>query len=108
MAKVLKTTGIILFILGVVGGIIILCNIDWNSYEVAQKVYDKLSTNEFAKAEYVTAKQILFSQLSLAIGSIFSGVISGFLFLGLSEGLEWLEKINHNVYITAAKNKEEI
>jgi len=107
LEKVLKITGIILIILGAIGGIIILTNIDWDSYKIAKNVFDELYTNELAEAQYVVAKQVLFSQLSLAIGTMFSGVISGFLFLGLSEGLGWLKKINHNVYITA-KNKEEV
>jgi len=103
--KVLKVTGFILIILGAIGGTIILTNIDWDSYKIAKQVFDELYTNEFAEAKYIAAKQILFSQLSLAIGTVFSGVISGFLFLGLSEGLEWLRIINHNI---TAENKEEI
>lgn len=83
MAKVLKVTGIILLAFGIIGGMIIISNIDWNSYEIAQ--------------------QIIFIQLSLAIGSILSGIISGVLFFGLSEGLESLEIINHNLRIIAKK-----
>ena len=69
----------------------ILLNIDWDDFSKEQELF----------------KQIAIIQLATAIGTIFSGVISGIMFLGFAEVLEVLKKMNHNVYAMAVATKEE-
>lgn len=79
---------------GIIVGVIILFNINWDDFSMAKEVYEELPTNEFAKAEYVASVQIVMMQVSIALGSILSSIISGVFFHGFAEMLQTLKAIN--------------
>ena len=82
--KVLHYCGVGLIILGLLGGLIAYFSIDKESYDTAKEIYDELYDNEFAEAEYITAKTIYVNQLSSVIVTTLITSIGGLLIMGIS------------------------
>lgn len=93
MATVLRVFGVLLILFGLIGGISMIREIDWTSYEIAKRVYMQISTNPYAKQDYLIAQSVVNSQLGLGIAVILSGIISSLFFFALATIIDLLKKL---------------
>ena len=96
MEKALKTLGIVIIVVGIFSGCYMFTLIDWSDYRIASQVYRELSTNQFAKQEYVAVRNAVMLQVSAGLVVGFSGIISGIFFLALSNIIQLLQVIATN------------
>ncbi len=87
MSALLRVIGFFLILCGVIGGIILISEIDWSAYRMA-----KISSYR----DPITWTMIKYSvsvQLSLGIISIVSGLISGIFFCSIGTIIDLLVKL---------------
>lgn len=91
IGRVLVIVGWLLIAGGLIGGITSFAGIDSEQYKLAEEVADDLYDNEFAQAEYRALKSAYQTELALAWGVLFSGIIGGLFCLGFARIIELLE-----------------
>lgn len=93
MAGFLKFLGVLLILGGIVGGVVIGGNANWEQYKRAHEIYQKLPDNQFALAEYQAAGLGFWPSIVTAVTTAGGGVVGGAILLGLGEGLALLGAI---------------
>lgn len=121
MARILKVIGAVLIILGIIGPVVIVANMDWEDYRTYKQVYENLDaaamrefgeltkrddyedvilerwddifgTRDYAEEQLEFRKQVIISGVFTAAATGLSGVIFGFLFLAQARIMELLSK----------------
>ncbi|MGY3718739.1 hypothetical protein ACWE42_24855 [Sutcliffiella cohnii] len=82
--KIMEISGFIIITIGVIGGLILFTQVDYESYSFAKEVADSLRSNTLAQAEYQAAATLYVSQISLSIGTLIGGVVVGLFLLGFA------------------------
>ncbi len=97
MSNILKFFGALLIVSCLFVGGSIIQQIDWDSYEIAKKVYAEFSTNPYAEQKYVMERTMVNGQLGTGIAVILSGIISGLLLFSVAQIIDYLKDISNNL-----------
>lgn len=97
MANFLKFIGGLIIALGIIGGIAVLTQIDWQHYRIAKQVASELFANEFARADLARAQAVVYPQIAYAAALGFGGMISGSIFLALGTIIAATERLERRL-----------